>query len=249
MLSTHYTPGALCWLDLGTPDVPATVAHYEGLFGWTYQQAGDYGFFQSRGRTVAGLGLLTEPGARPAWMPYFQTTDAEATVKSVEQAGGTARTPVMAAADVARLAQLTDPAGAEFAIWEPGTTRGLDLVNDPGSLGWAELYTPDIQAARAFYQSVFAWRVEEMPMGDQLYPVISPAEGDDAAMAGIVVDAGSRPHWLPYFEVADCDEVIARSQASGGSVLVPVAEVDAIGRFATLTDPHGAHFAIITSTL
>lgn len=274
MLSTRYVPGSVCWLDLGSPDISATAAYYQGLFGWSHKATGDYGAFQVDGKTVAGLGPLTEEGARPAWMLYFQTPDADATLKAVEQAGGTSRTPVIDAGDTGRFAQLTDPDGAEFAIWQPDTSSGtgththsgtstgadsgtstssgadsgLELVNEPGSLGWTELYTADPRAGEAFYQAVFGWRVEVMPMGELSYPVISPAEGEGAAMGGIVqLQPGDRPHWLPYFEVADCDQVVATSRATGGAVLAPVTEVEDVGRFAFLADPHGARFAVITS--
>lgn len=252
MLTTQYVHGAVNWLDLGSPDIPTTVAHYTALLGWSFQSMGGddgFGMFQFDGKNVAGLGPLTEQGARSAWMPYFMASDADATVKAVEQAGGTVRTPAFDAMDAGRLAQLTDPAGAEFAIWQQGTMKGFDLVTQAGSLGWAELHVANPAAIRPFYQSVFGWRFEDMPMGDMTYTVISPAEGDDnSSMAGVVeLQPGDRPHWLPYFEVTDCDAAVAISQANGGTVISPAMSVPTVGRFAFLADPHGARFAVITS--
>ena len=31
---TEYAPGTPSWVDLGSPDIEASVAFYEGLFGW-----------------------------------------------------------------------------------------------------------------------------------------------------------------------------------------------------------------------
>src|SRR5689334_5470646 len=134
MLTTRYVPGAPNWIDLGTPDTEATAAFYGPLFGWSLQsagpQAGGYGFFQLDGRTVAAVGPLTEEGAAPAWTSYFHTADADATAKAVEQAGGTVRIAPDDVFDKGRMAGFTDPGGAEFAVWQPGTTKGLDLVTE-----------------------------------------------------------------------------------------------------------------------
>ena len=95
MLTTEYVPGAPNWVDLGTPDIDAAAAFYGALFGWEFQSAGPdaggYGMFTLDGKTVAALGPLGEEGAASAWTLYFQTADADATAKAVEQAGGTVR--------------------------------------------------------------------------------------------------------------------------------------------------------------
>lgn len=251
MLNTQYVPGSVCMLDYGSPDIPATVAFYSGTLGWSHHPVGEgYGFFEADGKQVAGLGPFTEEGAGPAWMVYFHTADVDATAKAVEQAGGAVRVPPGDVMTEGRTAQFTDPAGAEFAVWQPGDFRGLGMVTEPGSLGWVELYVADPAAIRAFYRSVFDWRIEDMPMGDLSYPVIFPAEGDEQSGQGGIVQLqpGDRAHWLPYFEVPDCDAAAARAQDLGGTIRVPAGDIEGVGRMAFLTDPHGAPFAIITST-
>lgn len=250
MLTTQYVPGAVCMLDYGSPDIPATVLFYGGTFGW--QTPGDiqgYGFFTVGGKAVAGVGGLADEDASPAWMVYFHTADADATAKAVEQAGGTVRVPPADVPGEGRFAQFTDPAGAEFAVWQPGGFPGLGMVTDAGSLGWIELHVPDPATIREFYRAVFEWRIEDLPMGELSYPVISPAGGgDESGMGGIVQSrAGDRPHWLPYFEVADCDSTVATAQGLGAMLRVPPGDVEGVGRMAFLADPHGARFAVITS--
>ncbi len=153
-----------------------------------------------------------------------------------------------------RMAQFTDPAGAPFAVWQPGEIVGLDAVTDPGTLCWTELHTTDPAAARSFYQAVFAWVTQDMPMGDFSYTVIQPAGGgDDSSQGGIVplspeaAAAGISSRWLPYFEVADCDAVVAKAAEEGGTVTFPAQDVPGVGRFASLADPSGAAFSVITS--
>ncbi|MCT9934185.1 VOC family protein [Planotetraspora sp. A-T 1434] len=252
MLTTNYVPGAPNWIDLGTPDTEAASAFYCALLGWNFQSAGPdsggYGFFQVDGKTVAAVGPLTEEGAVSAWTVYFHTNDADATTKAVEQAGGTVRFPASDVFTNGRMAGFTDPGGAEFAVWEPGETKGLDLVTDPGSLCWTEVYVPDPSAVLPFYRTVFGWTSEEMPFDDATYIVLSTAEGDNPSLGGVMpLQPGDRPHWLPYFEVADCDATVARAQELGGNVIVPGMGVEGVGRFAVLADAYGARFAVMTS--
>ncbi|UBU10166.1 VOC family protein [Nonomuraea gerenzanensis] len=254
MLTTHYLPGSPCWVDVSTPDPEASTAFYTGLFGWGSISLGPehrhYRFCQLDGRTVAGISPQLPPGAVPAWLIYFQAPDADAITKTIEQAGGTVVAAPFDIEGQGRMAVFADPAGAAFAVWQPGATKGLGLVTDPGSLGWVELYTPDPVGIRAFYQSVFGWRIEDLPMGDVSYPVISPAEGDESsAAAGIAqLQAGDRPHWLPYFEVSDCDATVALAQQLGATMQAPAMTTEGVGRMAFLTDPFGARFAVITSS-
>ncbi|MEV0385366.1 VOC family protein [Nonomuraea sp. NPDC050643] len=254
MLTTHYLPGSPCWLDLGSPDLEASTAFYTGLFGWRSVSLGpdhgDYRFCQVGGRTVAGISRETAFRPVPAWLTYFQAPDADVIAKSIEQAGGTV---LAAPADIqgqGRMAVFADPAGAPFAVWQPGATKGLGLVTEPGSLGWVELHVPDPDAVRDFYRPVFGWRFEDLKMGDTSYPVVSPAGGGEAsAMAGIArLEGGQAAHWLPYFEVPDCDATAVRAQELGGTVEAPAMTAEGAGRMAFLADPFGARFAIITSS-
>ncbi|MDT3398612.1 VOC family protein [Streptomyces sp. B1866] len=253
MLTTQDVPGAPKWLDLGAPDTDAAAAFYTGLFDWQFQSAGPdaggYGFFVLDGKAVAALGPLTEEGAASAWTPYFHTRDADATAKAVEQAGGTVRAAPFDVFEEGRMAQFTDPGGGRFAVWQPKKTNGLQAVNDPGTLCWTELHVADVLAARDFYGTVFSWQYEDMDMGEFTYTVLSPQDGGQEAMfGGIMPLIGDRsPLWLPYFEVADADAVVARAQELGGTVLAPAEDSEGIGRIAQLADPAGAAFAVITS--
>ncbi|WP_190021364.1 VOC family protein [Streptomyces hiroshimensis] len=259
MLTTTYVPGAPNWLDLGSPDIDASAAFYSAVLGWEYQsagpEAGGYGFFQQDGKTVAGLGPLTEEGASPSWTVYFHTPDADATAQAVEQAGGTVR---VAPADVftyGRMAAFTDPTGADFAVWQPRDTGGMEVVAVPGTLSWVELYTTDAAAAKAFYDSVFSWQTTDVQMSPELtYTVLRPSgTGEEATHGGLMqlpqanLDAGSTPEWHPYFEVSECDATLARATEHGAILLIPAMDVEGIGRIAMFLDPAGALFAIIKS--
>ncbi|MFJ8309226.1 MULTISPECIES: VOC family protein [unclassified Streptomyces] len=259
MLTSTQVPGGLNWLDLGTPDTDAAVAFYEGVFGWEFvsagPEAGGYGFLKKDGRTVAAVGPLTEEGASSAWTVYFRTLDADATAKAVEQAGGTVRFPPMEVFTAGRMAGFTDPAGAEFAVWEPRDMDGLELVNEPGSVSWIELYTTDGGAAKDFYRAVLSWETRDMPMGEGIvYTIAGPAGGGESTMHGGIMQLpdenlrrGSASEWHPYIEVEDCDATAARAQELGATVIIPAVDTEGVGRLAMLLDPFGAPFAVIAS--
>ncbi|MFC4117602.1 VOC family protein [Nonomuraea zeae] len=254
MLTIHYLPGSPCWIDVSSPDVEASNTFYTRLFEWRSLSLGpehrDYRFCQVDGKTVAGIARAFPDDVGAEWLVYFRTADADAVAKTIEQAGGTV---IRAPRDIegqGRMGVFADPAGARFAVWQPGATKGLGLVTDPGSLGWAELHVPDPAAIRPFYEAVFGWRIEDLPMGDTSYPVISPAEGDEtSSVAGIAqLQPGDTPHWLPYFEVPGCDATVALGQRLGGTVRAPATSTEGVGRMAFLADPFGARFAVITSS-
>ena len=223
MLSTNFVPGAPNWVDLGTPDVDAAAAFYAAVFGWEFQSAGPdaggYGIFRQDGKTVAAAGPLLGEGALPSWTIYFATQDANATADAVKRAAGEVRADPFDVFTQGRMAQFTDPAGAT-----------------------------------AFYQAVFGWVTQDMPMGEFTYTVIRPAGGgEDSGQGGIMplspemAAAGLTTRWQAYFEVADCDAAVAAAAQHGGTVTAPAEDIPGVGRMASLADPAGAPFAVITS--
>ncbi|MEU0939692.1 MULTISPECIES: VOC family protein [unclassified Embleya] len=254
MLSTDFVTGSPNWLDLGSPDPTAAATFYGAVFDWDFESAGPdaggYGLFRQEGKTVAGLGPLTEEGASSAWTVYFRTPDADATAAATAKSGGTVRVAPFDVMEMGRMSPLTDPAGADFAVWQPGTFHGSELLGKPNSLAWVELHGVEPAAALAFYGGLFGWRSQEFQMPGMTYTVLSTAEGDpqDTSFGGIVPDShGQDPHWIAYFEVADADDVVERAKVNRGSVLMPATDVPEVGRLAWLADPFGAPFAIIRS--
>jgi len=57
-------------------------------------------------------------------------------------------------------------------------------------------------------------------------------------------EADRPPSWGVCFAVADSDATAARSVELGGTVTVPPSDTP-VGRFAVLSDPQGASFAVI----
>ncbi|MFJ2784021.1 MULTISPECIES: VOC family protein [unclassified Streptomyces] len=259
MITTDFAPGSPCWLDLGAPDVPAAAAFYGAVLGWEYAPMGEGhegGVFRKDGKVVAGLGRLTEEGARSAWMIYYSVPDAEATTRAVEDRGGTVRRAPTEPGEWGRIAQYSDPLGGQFAVWQPGAHQGVELTDQPGSLCWTELYTTDATAAKEFYGGVLGWRFGDMELpGDSgTYTLITPAGLPDERMHGGLMTlaeadlalAHGRPYWHPVFAVADCDETVARVTANGGNIQMGPQDMPGVGRLAVCLDPSNADFVTLT---
>jgi predicted enzyme related to lactoylglutathione lyase len=120
-----------------------------------------------------------------------------------------------------------------------------------GSFTWNELYTRDVEAAKAFYAATIGWTFEGMPMPHQNRTYwMAKLEGKPVAgildMRGIVPD-DVPPHWLGYLEVDDVDRRVAAIEKHGGSVIRQPFDVPGFGRIAIASDAAGAFMAWVTS--
>ncbi len=251
---TTYAPGTPSWVDLGTPDLDASVGFYGGLFGWdvpeseNVEQTGGYRRATKNGADVAGMMPLMQEGQPPAWSTYVSVEDADATAAAVKGAGGSVIAEPMDVMDLGRMAIFADPTGAVFGVWQPGTFPGAGIVNEPGAISWNELNTRDAGAAKAFYGAVFGWGFEDVEAGEMgTYTTIMVGErpvGGMLDMNSREIPAEVPSHWQVYFAVEDTDATIEQAKEKGGNVMFGPIDIPA-GRFAILTDPFGASFAAI----
>ncbi|GAC1341793.1 MAG: VOC family protein [Acetobacteraceae bacterium] len=114
-----------------------------------------------------------------------------------------------------------------------------------GTFAWYELATIDPRAAAAFYGAVLGWTAEEVP---EMHYMMMKADGVQSAgvfeMPAELRSAGVPPHWGFYVGVEDVDRYAARVGEAGGQVRHGPADIPGIGRFAVVTDPHGAAFSL-----
>jgi len=115
--------GTFSWHELATSDNEAAFAFYSGLFGWDAIQRMDMGptgvylIFGSNG--VQRGGMYIKPAAWSApfnWMPYAHVRSVDASCAPAESAGATILNAPMDVPGGSRIASLTDPVGAPFAI-------------------------------------------------------------------------------------------------------------------------------------
>jgi predicted enzyme related to lactoylglutathione lyase len=100
----------------------------------------------------------------------------------------------------------------------------------------------DIPKARKFYEPLFAWHTEQMPMGDQRYAMI--LNGNDGVGGFTDAPAGVPNHWISYVSVDDVDQTHAAALAAGAKQLMAPTDFGPIGRGSALKDPTGAPFCL-----
>ncbi|WP_327145636.1 VOC family protein [Nocardia sp. NBC_01327] len=251
---SSYAPGVPNWVDLATTDIDAAKNFYGDLFGWQPNvspdpQYGGYTMFTLPGEAggeVAAAMTIMNPAQPPAWTAYVNVLDADATAKAVQAAGGQLFMEPMDVPEQGRMVVFADTQGAVIAGWQPYGFKGAGVVNEPNSWCWSELNCRNIEPAKAFYAEVFGWESSTAAFGSTTYTEFKVGGNSIAGM--MQMDENWPPdvpsHWINYFAVSDADAIAAKTAELGGTVAVPPTDMT-IGRFAILSDPQGANFAII----
>jgi uncharacterized protein len=253
---TGYTPGTFCWADLTTTDQDAAKTFYGGLFGWEAEDMpiGDGAYYSMQrvdGKDVAAISpqqqQQRDAGVPPLWNSYVSVESADAVADRARELGATVHAPPFDVMEAGRMAAIQDPQGAHFLLWQPNQHFGAKLVNAPGALSWNELASPDMDASKEFYSSLFGWTVE--PFEGSPDPYLGIKNGD-ASNGGIreLQSPGPPPNWLVYFAIDDIDEGLAKVEQLGGVKHMGPMDIG-IAKIAVVADPQGAIFALYAGQL
>jgi len=118
--------GTFCWADLTTPDPERARKFYSEMFGWKITDDTDddppsgYLHIQNGEDFIGGIPPVRpdNPRKHAYWLPYFQTSNCDATAAKAKQLGARFYLEPMSMENVGRLAILADPQGATFAIFQ-----------------------------------------------------------------------------------------------------------------------------------
>jgi uncharacterized protein len=250
-----HTPGSFCWVELATSDPAGAKKFYQSLFGWGIQDLPmgsefTYTILQSEGQDAAALYQLmpdqVSQGVPPNWLSYIAVDSADDAARKVKSLGATVVVEPMDVPQSGRFAVIQDPQGAKFGVWQSGQQTGVKIRDEVNSLLWNELATTDEDGAGKFYTSSFGWQTEVMPMGKMNYTIFKNDGKGIAGMYKIRPEMqGMLPNWVPYFSVADADDIASRTKAAGSNIMAPPMDIPNVGRIAIFQDPQGAMFAII----
>ena len=235
-----YPPGYFCWVELATGDWKAAKKFYGSLFGWTTEEMpmGDqppYVMLKSKGKSVGAL--YENKKAKPAWLSYVAVSSADETAKKAKKLGGTILSEPFDVMTAGRMANLQDPEGSKFAIWQANQHKGAELINEPNAMCWNELYATDLAKEGKFYSGLFGWKLKTTPEYTEIHV-------GQTAIAGMLRMEPMKG-WFPYFCVTDCDAAVKKATASGAKIHVEPKDIPKVGRFSFLADPQGATFAVI----
>jgi predicted enzyme related to lactoylglutathione lyase len=125
----HPVPGRVCWNELLTSDDRAAQSFYTSMFGWREQpkDIGPMGTYrvQLAGDKQAG-GIMKNPQVRAPsfWLAYFLVEDLARSTARAKELGAQAQIESMPIPEVGAFSMLTDPVGAAFALFVPGSQPG-----------------------------------------------------------------------------------------------------------------------------
>lgn len=118
----------------------------------------------------------------------------------------------------------------------------------PGTFSWTDLTTPDQDAAKAFYEELFAWAADDRPAGEGAVYSMMRRDGKDVAAIAPQPpqqrEAGAPPVWNSYVTVESADEALTRAQGLGATIHAPAFDVFDAGRMGVVQDPQGAYFLV-----
>lgn len=246
--------GKVVYVELVTPNLASAERFYGGLFGWAFHDqpgsAGDYREALLDGHAVAGLIQKPLPAGtqqQPAWLSYLAVRDVEATTRLARESGGKVLFEAQSAPERAREAILADPQGAVFAIQASPNGDPPDLLAAPGEWIWSSLMTSDADKGAAFYQSLFAYEVFDLPATDGAQHLLFAGDSFARASANTLPTQvpGARSHWLNYVRVDDAAASAAKAVTLGGRILVAAHPDRHGGKVAVIADPQGAAFGLM----
>jgi predicted enzyme related to lactoylglutathione lyase len=248
--------GWFVWEELMTTDLASAAGFYKKVAGLTTQKAAfdpNYTMFRGSNGNMGGLMLLPDEakqgGTPPCWISYIGTPNADETARMAASLGGRVQKAPWDISDGGRIAILSDPQGAVFAIYSNPKTTDAPPAPKLGHASWHELATSDYIGAFTFYQSLFGWHiVNDMDMGPGMgmYRLFAP-EGMTEAFGGMYTKPPQQPGppaWLPYIKVASAEKATATAKKLGAQIMHGPAQVPGGGWITMAADPQGVMFAL-----
>ena len=114
-----------------------------------------------------------------------------------------------------------------------------------GTFSWADFFSKDIAASKAFLTALFGWTSEDMPttLGKPDYTMFS-LDGHYVAGGSPAFDPNMPSFWNNYISVDNVDEMVAKAESLGAKITMPAMDVLDSGRMSTIQDPIGAHVSL-----
>ena len=119
--------GVFAWEELLTSDVPAAVAFYGSVLGWTSSEmpmgtgAAYTIFANAAGEMVAGGMPNPREGAPSQWLTYLATDDVDATAAKAVSLGGAVHHEPFDVPGAGRIAVIADPTSGVVGLFKPAT--------------------------------------------------------------------------------------------------------------------------------
>lgn len=124
-------------------------------------------------------------------------------------------------------------------------------MSKAGAIGWNELISSDMDAAKSFYKEVVGWNSQEMPSpdGKGVYVLFKSGDSEVAGMMPMDdipgIPAGTPSHWFTYVQVEDIHAACEAAGQAGGVVMRPPFEIPGMCWIAVLRSSDGSVFGVM----
>lgn len=246
--------GKFAWYELMTSDAQAAGKFYSDVVGWTTRDVASGNSMQYTTFNLgdAGMaGMLTIPG-HTAWIGYIAVEDVDAHIPKIVEAGGKLLRPAEDVPGMLRFAVMSDPQDAAFVVFTPNPAMPTPARPEPpapGTIGWHELYTTDLDGGFDFYSKMFGWtKLNDMDMGPMgVYRIFDEGDHKQMGDGGMMAKPPQVPVscWTFYFCVDAIGAAVERVKAGGGSIINGPMQVPGGGWIIQGTDPQGAVFSLV----
>ncbi len=241
--------GKIVWYDLLTNDPAEAERFYRELFGWEFTTDEDsvYSVITNGSTPIGGVAYtpkLRRQVSSSQWVSWISVPDVDGAVLELQDIGGLVHAGPQDLFERGRVAVVSDPQEALFALV---TASGGDPDDEEAPIGgwlWTELLTSDVDAALAFYAQMFDYEPEEIDAGIPTEYMLLSRDGRPRAGVFENPFEGVRPHWLPYVRVENPSALARRVESLGGRLIVEPREDIRGGSVAVIADPTGAVLAI-----
>jgi uncharacterized protein len=252
-----FTPrGKFAWYELMTSNTTAAVKFYSDVVGWTAKEVQGGGTqYTTLNVGDAGVAGMLHMAGHSGWIGYIAVDDVDAHIEKIVEAGGKLWKPATDVPGMLRFAVMSDPQGAAIVVFTPDPavpSPARPASPTPGTIGWHELSTTDLEGGFEFYSKIFGWtKVSDMDMGPAgVYRIFDQGDHKQMGDGGMMMKAPHIPvsSWNFYFNVDSIKAAMGRVKAGGGKLLNGPNQVPGGGWTLQGQDPEGVTFALFSGS-
>jgi predicted enzyme related to lactoylglutathione lyase len=227
------------WMELTTKDAAGFQKFYGELFGWSFQPFQDDYFMYQTPKGVMGGVRINPPEGSPNCTYFIGVKDLDATMASIEAAGGKIVVPKEKVGEWGYIAFFKDR--NDVIVGLSDMVMPIDYHPDPmvsqsglvpGSYVAVEVYGGDLASTKEFYGGLFGWSMlETMPQ----YMMFNTGMG----LGGVFQGHTPQAHVMPYVWVEDVSATLDKIVAAGGQKLGEPMAMPGTPVFGYFLDPYG----------
>jgi predicted enzyme related to lactoylglutathione lyase len=243
-------PGKFVWADLVTDDVPAARKFYAGLFGWTFQDVGNYAIAYNDSRPLCGMFQRPRPtgsSAQPRWFAYISVASVDRAQQAVTKAGGKVLAESKKMPKRGEQAVFADPEGAVFGVVKSSAGDPEDFLAEPGDWIWIQLLSRNAANAAEFYGKVAGYEVLQNSVINRVSDYVLSSKGYARATVRAIPANHEKvqPAWLPFVRVKSVGDSVELAKRLGGKALIEPKPEVLEGKVAVVADPTGTPIGLL----